>query len=98
MAPHYKQSTAIGFQQTLVNTAGVVAGQIYVKTQAPEYIAGHAVSLGFIVMSNIGYWILIAHLKRLNVVKERRRQELEKEGKSFNVGEGDHSLEFRYHL
>ena len=97
MAPNYKRSTAIGFQQTLANTAGVVAGQIYVKSQASEYITGHAVSLGFIVMSNIGYWILITHLKRLNVVKERRRQELE-EGKSLNVGEGDHSLEFRYHL
>jgi hypothetical protein len=50
-------------------------------------------------MADIGYWVLMAHLKRLNMTKERRRQELEKEGKSItDVGEGDHSLEFMYHL
>jgi MFS family permease len=98
VAPHYKRSTAVGFQQTLANTAGVVAGQIYVKTQAPEYIVGHAVSLGSIAMANIGYWILIAHLKRLNLKKDRMKQELEKEGKSTDVGEGDLSLDFKYQL
>jgi MFS family permease len=98
VAPHYKRSTAIGFQQTLANTAGVVAGQIYVKTQAPQYIVGHAVSLGSIAMANIGYWILIAHLKRLNLKKDRIKQELEKEGKSTDMGEGDLSLDFKYQL
>lgn len=98
VAPHYKRSTAIGFQQTLANTAGVGAGQIYVKTQASQYITGHAVSLECIGMANIGYWILIAHLKRLNMVKERIRLKLEKEGESTNVGEGGHNLEFKYQL
>jgi putative Mn2+ efflux pump MntP len=98
MAPHYKRSTAIGFQQTLANTAGVVAGQIYEKTQAPGYITGHAVSLGCIVMANIGYWILMAHLKHLNLKKDQLKQELEKEGKSTEVGEGDHNVNFKYHL
>jgi len=98
VAPHYKRSTAIGFQQTLANTAGVVAGQIYVKTQAPGYITGHAVSLGGMAMANIGYWILMAHLKLKNNKKERMRQELEKEGKSTDVGEGDLSINFMYHL
>lgn len=76
----------------------MVAGQIYVKTQAPEYIVGHAVSLGSIAMANVGYWILIAHLKRLNLKKERMKRELEKEGKSTDVGEGDLNLDFKYHL
>jgi hypothetical protein len=30
--------------------------------------------------------------------KDRKRQELEKEGKDVDVGEGDLSLNFRYHL
>jgi putative Mn2+ efflux pump MntP len=98
VAPHYKRSTAIGFQQTLANTAGVVAGQIYVKTQAPGYVTGHAVSLGGMAMANIGYWVLMAHLKQKNNKKERMRQELEKEGKSTDVGEGDLSINFIYHL
>jgi hypothetical protein len=98
VAPHYKRSTAIGFQQTLANTAGVVAGQIYVKTQAPGYVTGHAVSLGGMAMANIGYWVLMAHLKQKNHKKERMRQELEKEGKSTDVGEGDLSINFSYHL
>jgi hypothetical protein len=97
-APHNKRSAAIGFQQTLANTAGVVAGQIYMKTAAPEYIVGHAVSLGSIAMANIGYWIMMGHLKMLNNKKAGMREELEKEGKSTDVGEGDHSLDFKYQL
>jgi len=49
-------------------------------------------------MANIGYVVLMAHLKRLNVKKDKMREELQKEGKSTEVGEGDHSLEFMYHL
>jgi len=98
VAPHNKRSAAIGFQQTLANTAGVVAGQIYMKTQAPQYIIGHAVSLGSIAMANIGFWVLMAHLRMLNTKKARMKEELEKEGKSTDVGEGDRSLEFKYHL
>ena len=64
------------------------------KFEAPHYIAGHSVSLGSIAMANIGSWILIAHLKRKNVKKAWMGQELEKEGKSTDVGEGDHSLTF----
>jgi MFS family permease len=29
VAPHYRRATAIGLQQTIGNTAGIVAGQIY---------------------------------------------------------------------
>ena len=76
----------------------MVAGQIYVKTQAPQYITGHAVSLGCVGMANIGYWTLMAHLKRLNMKKERMRKALEKESKRTDVGEGDYNLEFKYHL
>jgi hypothetical protein len=49
-------------------------------------------------MANIGYWVLMAHLKQKNHKKERMRQELEKEGKSTDVGEGDLSINFIYHL
>jgi hypothetical protein len=68
------------------------------KTAAPEYIVGHAVSLGSIAMANIGYWIMMRHLKMLNNKKARMKQELENEGKSTDVGEGDHSLDFKYHM
>lgn len=98
VAPHYKRSAAVGFQQSLANTAGVVAGQIYVTSGAPEYFVGHGVSLGSIVMAGVGYCILMAHLRHLNARKDRNRQELEKEGKDTDVGEGDLSLNFRYHL
>jgi hypothetical protein len=97
VAPHYKRSAAVGFQQTLANTAGIVAGQIYLKTEAPGYIIGHSVSLGCMAASNIGFWILMAHLRRLNMKKSRMKQELEKEGRT-DVGEGDLNLDFKYHL
>jgi hypothetical protein len=65
----------------LANTAGVVAGQIYTKTQAPEYIIGHAVSLGSTAMANIGFLVLMGHLRMLNNKKDRIKQELEKGGR-----------------
>jgi hypothetical protein len=98
VAPHYKRSAAVGFQQTLANTAGVVAGQIYATSGAPEYFIGHGVSLASIVLAGVGYCVLMAHLRLLNMRKDRKRQELEKEGKDVDVGEGDLSLNFRYHL
>jgi hypothetical protein len=76
--------------------AGVAAGQIYTKTQAPEYIIGHAVSLGSTTMANIGILVFVGHLRMLNNKEDRKKQELEKEGKITDVGECDHSIYFKY--
>lgn len=74
-----------------------MAGQIYIETQAPGYITGHSVSLGYIVMSCIKYWIVIAQLKRLNS-KDRPRGLL-KVRKGADVGEGDlGGLTYKYSM
>ncbi|RAL64861.1 hypothetical protein DID88_001457 [Monilinia fructigena] len=43
VAPHYRRATAIGIQQSIANTAGIVAGQIY---RTPPYVLGNSFSLG----------------------------------------------------
>ncbi len=43
VAPHYRRAAAIGLQQTMGNTAGIVAGQIY---RTPPYVLGNAFSVG----------------------------------------------------
>jgi hypothetical protein len=50
MAPQYRRATAIGIQQTIGNSAGIVAGQVYRKS---PYMLGHGFSLGSIVVANI---------------------------------------------
>jgi MFS transporter, ACS family, DAL5 transporter family protein len=50
VAPHYLRATVIGFQQTIGNCAGIVAGQIY--RNAP-YTLGNSFFLGAICVSQV---------------------------------------------
>ncbi|KAF4458068.1 major facilitator superfamily transporter [Fusarium albosuccineum] len=66
MAPQYRRATAIGIQQTVGNSAGIVAGQVYRKS---PYMLGHGFSLGAIVVANILVSIHLAYLLRMNKQK-----------------------------
>ncbi|KAI0383984.1 high-affinity nicotinic acid transporter-like protein [Hypomontagnella monticulosa] len=68
MAPQYRRATAIGIQQTIGNSAGAVAGQIY--REAPFYL-GNGFSLGAIVVAEILISIHLIYLNRQNKEKER---------------------------
>ncbi|KAF5510905.1 putative transporter [Colletotrichum siamense] len=48
MAPQYRRATAIGIQQTIGNSAGAVAGQIY---RSSPYLLGNIFSLGAIFVA-----------------------------------------------
>lgn len=48
MAPHYRRATALGFNQTFGNLAGVIAGQVY---RSAPYRLGNGFSLGCVVMA-----------------------------------------------
>lgn len=93
VAPHYRRATAIGFQQTLGNIAGIVAGQIYRK--AP-YTLGNAFSLGAIGVSQTVIIGKALYIRRQTRTKERiARGEIQDTRK---VTTGDRELDFKYHL
>lgn len=93
VAPHYRRAMAIGVQQSLANTAGVVAGQIY---RTPPYVLGNAFSVGALgVAQGLIVWKWF-YLRRQNVKKVKTEKgEMEDRRK---VKTGDQELDFRYHL
>ncbi|KAJ9129341.1 MFS transporter [Coniochaeta hoffmannii] len=93
VAPHYRRAAAIGFQQTIGNTAGIVAGQIYRKS---PYLLGNAFSVGALGVAQcliVGKWF---YIRRQNSLKSRiAKGEIEDTRK---VKTGDRELDFKYHL
>lgn len=93
VAPHYRRAAAIGFQQTIGNTAGIVAGQVYRK--AP-YMLGNGFSVGSLAVSQVLIVAKYFYIKRQNDLKDRiSRGEIEDTRK---VKTGDRELDFKYHL
>ncbi|KAF2858122.1 MFS general substrate transporter [Piedraia hortae CBS 480.64] len=93
IAPHYRRATAIGMQQTIGNTAGIVAGQIYRK--AP-YKLGNGFSLGAICIGQFLITAQMLHYRYLTrekaAISEGRAEDKRK------VRTGDRALDFDYHL
>jgi sugar phosphate permease len=94
-AGYYKRATAIGMNQSIGNSAGVVVGQIFKTTVDGKYLLGLSFSLGSILLAIIGHTALYVHFKREN----RRRDALTEEQKEAEVQAGkigDFHPEFRY--
>jgi hypothetical protein len=93
VAPHYRRATAIGFQQSMGNSAGIVAGQIY--RNAP-YKLGNSFSLGAICVSQVLIASKILYVKKQNKLKEQiAAGEVSDKRK---VKTGDRELDFKYHI
>ncbi|TVY41673.1 putative transporter [Lachnellula subtilissima] len=93
IAPHYRRATAIGFQQTMGNTAGIVAGQIY---RTAPYKLGNSFSLGALCLSQVLIAGKVIYVRRQNKLKDDigsgKREDTRK------VSTGDRELDFKYHI
>lgn len=92
-APHYRRATAIGVQQSIGNTAGIVAGQIY---RTAPYVLGNAFSvgaLGVVQLVIITNWFYLRHLNN-----EKKKIESGEKEDTRKVKDGDRATDFRYHL
>lgn len=93
VAPHYRRAAAIGFQQTIGNTAGIVAGQIYRKS---PYVLGNAFSVGALGVAQLLIVAKFLYIRRQNSQRAKiARGEIEDTRK---VTTGDRELDFKYHL
>lgn len=93
VAPHYRRAAAIGFQQTLGNCAGIVAGQIY---RSSPYTLGNAFSLGSIGVSQLVIFGKAYYVRSQTKLKQRiAKGEVED---TRRVKTGDRELDFKYHL
>jgi len=53
---HYKRATVMGLQIAIGNSSGFIAPFMYTQEQAPKYIKGHKIGLGFAVLT----WVMTA--------------------------------------
>jgi MFS family permease len=97
-AGYFKRATAIGLQQTIGNSAGIMAGQIYrISSSDGRYIIGHAVSLSMIVTAAAGYFLMFTLLRALNV--KRDNMSIDERAREIDAGKkGDRHPDFRYTL
>ncbi|KAJ4303735.1 hypothetical protein N0V90_002636 [Kalmusia sp. IMI 367209] len=97
-AGYFKRATAIGLQQTIGNSAGIMAGQIYrLKDNDGRYVIGHAVSLSTMTVAAVGYATMYLLLRRLN--KKREGMSIEERIREIDAGKmGDRHPDFRYTL
>ncbi|KAH9903532.1 major facilitator superfamily transporter [Xylariomycetidae sp. FL2044] len=97
-AGYFKRATAIGLQQTIGNSAGILAGQIY-RLQTPDgrYTIGNSVSLATIILAAGGYCTMWFLLNRIN--KKRENMSIDERARLIDAGaKGDRHPDFRYIL
>jgi MFS family permease len=97
-AGYFKRATAIGLQQTIGNSAGIMAGQIYrITDRDGRYVIGHAVSLTTISLAACGYAAMYFLVRRLN--QKREAMSIDKRIREIDSGKmGDRHPDFRYTL
>ena len=100
LAGSTKRATGQAIQIAVGNLAGAMASNFYRAEDAPRYILGHALELGFIGAGIIGLLVLVFNYKRIN--KKRERQLAEGAHNRYTpeeLGElGDRSMTFEYVL
>ncbi|KAF2147616.1 MFS general substrate transporter [Myriangium duriaei CBS 260.36] len=93
IAPHYRRAAAIGLQQSIGNSAGVVVGQIYRRS---PYFLGNSFSLGALCVAQILIITKYLYIKLCNKRKQLiANSQIEDTRK---IGTGDQGLDFIYHL
>ncbi|KAH8897535.1 MFS general substrate transporter [Thozetella sp. PMI_491] len=96
-AGYYKRATAVGMNQSIGNSAGVVVGQIFKTTVNGKYLLGLSFSLGSVILAALGHLTLYLFFKREN----KRRNALTEEEREYEIHNGkggDFHPDYRYAL
>ncbi|KAG1438362.1 hypothetical protein G6F56_012672 [Rhizopus delemar] len=98
IAPDMKKSVATAMAVSANNSAGLIGSNIYRKSDAPRYLRGHAINLGFISLFILIAFIQRYLLERENKLKIEKQLSLGNEGEEEDERIGDESLDFEYRL
>ena len=93
VAPHYRRATSIGLQQTVGNTAGIVAGQIY--REVPYYL-GNGFSLAALFVGQLLIGAKILYIRKQNTMKAKIESGEIPDNRKIKTG--DRELDFKYHI
>ncbi|KAK2026761.1 major facilitator superfamily transporter [Colletotrichum zoysiae] len=94
----YKRSVGMAIQIGIGNLGGAMASNFYRQKDAPHYVLGHALMLGFIGLGIVAALILIVSYVRVNNARDRRMAEGEHERYTAEelADQGDKAVTFRY--
>jgi hypothetical protein len=95
LAGFTKRSAGFGMHQSIGNSGGIVAGQLYQTRQAPQFTVGHSVSLGGMAMACFCYATCYLIWSSRQARKDRMTQEERDEEDERGVT-GDRSWRFTY--
>ena len=70
LAGDYKRAIGSAFQIGFGNIGGIVASNIFITTQAPRFVMGYAIALGFICLHAI-----LATIFMIGLVRENRKRD-----------------------
>ncbi|KAI9689363.1 MAG: hypothetical protein M1822_010014 [Bathelium mastoideum] len=100
LAGSYKRAIGMGIQISVGNLAGAATSNFYRTEDAPRFILGHGLEIGFISLGIIAAFILIFSYRRVNV--KREKQVANDEDNSYTPEQlselGDKAITFRYTL
>ncbi|KAI0365422.1 MFS general substrate transporter [Pilatotrama ljubarskyi] len=101
---HYRRAVAIGMQVMFANAGGAIACFVYRGEDAPRYLLGHGVELGFVTMGLVLLPIMVTTYMRDNMGRNAVQRDMEKRGlKIEHTPEelrkmGNQAPDFRYTL
>ncbi|KAL1960132.1 hypothetical protein VTO42DRAFT_304 [Malbranchea cinnamomea] len=96
LAGDYKRAAGMAMHIGLGNLAGAMASNFYRSQDAPKYVLGHALELGFCVAGIIAVVIMRVSYQRIN--RKRGRMDLSSYDADQMARMGDRSPLFRYML
>ncbi|KAI0313917.1 MFS general substrate transporter [Amylostereum chailletii] len=104
-AGHYKKATCIALQLAVANTGGFVATFVYTNGQAPTYIKGHSIVLGFVCLAWLFMVANVLYCRSENKARSagRRQSNVESYQSLWDAGEthapiGDRHPDFSFIL
>jgi hypothetical protein len=96
-APHYVRAVAVGIVISIANCSAFIGTFIYLQTDAPKYVLGHAVSLGALVCT-----VILAVAQCIYLHWENKKRNMgERDGRLGQENEGSFGHRhpnFRYTL
>jgi len=102
VAGQYKRGVSMAAHIGIGNFAGAIASNLFRSQDAPRYILGHGIELGFLGMGLIVVPIVMATYTRINKRRDEMEAQVGPEKRVYSVRElrelGDRAPEFRYTL
>lgn len=99
LSGHYKRGVGAAMQVGIGNVGGIIASNIFIQSQAPEYKVGFGVCVGFTWLCVLSALIMVFHVRRENKIRDQGKRDhllqLDEDSKN-NLGDDHPNFRFTY--